>query len=129
MFNIFKKNNKSLNYGKYKINYNVKKIKYNEFVRLVNNNTVLNTDEKDMKLETKNIEIILDYQIKNFTNIRDYIEIDIDKILIIEDEQIKKVIEYLRGMILYVLKKYKIDIENKIQNIEKLISEINNIKE
>lgn len=130
MFNIFKRNNKSLNYGKYKINYNIKKNRYNQFVQLVNNNTVLNADEKEVKLVTKNIEIILDYQIKSFTNLSDYVDMkNINKILETEDEEMKKVLEYLRGMILYVLKKYKTDIEIKMKDIEKLVSKINNKKE
>lgn len=129
MFNIFKRNGKSLNYGKYKINYNVKKEKYNEFVQLVNNNTVLNSNSEKIKLEIKNIEKIFEYQIKNFTNVLDFIDADIDIILDTDDEQIKKVLEYLRGMILYILKKYKTDIEKKMKNIERLISKINSKNE
>lgn len=118
---------KIIKYGKYKINYNIKKSIYDEFVDLVNKNTVINTNSNEVKLETKNIPTILKYQINNFTNLKEFVDVnqDIEKLLEIEDENINKIFEYLYGMIMFVLKRYKLEIEKKMNNLEKLLKRVN----
>lgn len=119
--------NKVIKYGKYIINYNIKKSIYDEFVDLVNKNTVINTNYDEVKLETKNIPIILKYQIDNFTNLREFVNLnqDIDKLLEIKDEDINKIFEYLYGMIMFILKRHKLEIEKKMNNLEKLLKRVN----
>lgn len=119
--------NKVIKYGNYKINYNIKKTIYDEFVELINKNTFINLDSDEIKLETKNIPVILKYQIDNFTNLSELegIEKNIDKLMETEDEDINKIFNYLHGMIIFVLKQYKLDIEKRMFDLENLLKNTN----
>lgn len=116
---------KSIKYGKYII----KKIDIEDIKKNIKDNTIVKGDNNILKLELKNTTIILKQLLDKYTNINDFIDIEneINKILITNDKQLKKVLRYFKNIMLKELKIQKKELEKSFYTLDNNIKKINNM--
>lgn len=116
---------KSIKYGKYII----KKIDIGDIKKNIKDNTIVKGDNNILKLELKNTTIILKQLLDKYTNINDFIDIEneLNKILITNDKQLKKVLRYFKNIMLKELKIQKKELEKSFYTLDNNIKKINNM--